>query len=85
MFSHVFISVSDFDCALRFYEAVMDSLGFELRFCDRERPWAGWHSTNISSAVAPVSPDLVRATRSAAVSHKVYSRFTWFRRLYISR
>ena len=44
MFSHVFIGVSDFERALRFYGAVMDSLGVELRFCERERPWAGWHS-----------------------------------------
>ncbi|MEA3118276.1 MAG: hypothetical protein QOI13_1546 [Paraburkholderia sp.] len=44
MFSHVFISVSDFERALRFYNAVMGRLGVELRFCDRERPWAGWHS-----------------------------------------
>ena len=44
MFSHIFVSVSDFERALRFYGAVMDSLGIEQRFCDRERPWAGWHS-----------------------------------------
>ena len=44
MFSHVFISVNDFERALRFYDAVMSSLGVELRFCDRDRPWAGWHS-----------------------------------------
>lgn len=44
MFSHVFISVSDFERALCFYDAVMGSLGVELRFCERERPWAGWHS-----------------------------------------
>ena len=44
MFSHVFVSVSDFDRALRFYRAVMDSLGVELRFCEHEKTWAGWHS-----------------------------------------
>ncbi|RSZ24199.1 VOC family protein [Variovorax beijingensis] len=44
MFSHVFVSVSDFERAFRFYGALMDSLGVELRFCERERPWAGWHS-----------------------------------------
>lgn len=44
MFSHVFVSVSDFGRALRFYSALMDSLGVELRFCERERPWVGWHS-----------------------------------------
>lgn len=44
MFSHVFFSVGDFDRALRFYDAVMSSLGIERRFCDPEKPWAGWHS-----------------------------------------
>jgi hypothetical protein len=44
VFSHVFVSVSDFERALRFYGALMDRLGVELRFCERERPWAGWHS-----------------------------------------
>ncbi|WP_338878506.1 VOC family protein [Achromobacter veterisilvae] len=44
MFSHVFVSVTDFERALDFYGAVMDCLKVELRFCDRQRPWAGWHS-----------------------------------------
>ena len=44
MFSHVFVSVGDFERALRFYSPVMRTLGLELRFCERERPWAGWHS-----------------------------------------
>ena len=44
MFSHVFVSVTDFERALGFYTAVMDSLGLERRFCEPERPWAGWHS-----------------------------------------
>lgn len=48
MFSHVFVSVSDFDRALMFYRPLMDSLGVELRFCDQERPWAGWHSAGKS-------------------------------------
>lgn len=38
MFSHIFVSVSDFDRALDFYCAVMDSLDVELRFCEREKP-----------------------------------------------
>lgn len=42
MFSHVFIGVSDFDRALDFYRPLMACLGFQLRFCERERPWAGW-------------------------------------------
>ena len=44
MFSHIFTSVTDFERALTFYTAVMQALGLEQRFCDRERPWAGWHS-----------------------------------------
>lgn len=44
MFSHIFVSVGDFERALAFYTAVMQTLGIERRFCDEARPWAGWHS-----------------------------------------
>ncbi|HEY9095701.1 MAG TPA: VOC family protein [Hydrogenophaga sp.] len=44
MFSHVFIGVSDFDRALRFYSALMDALGIEPRFCEPDKPWAGWQT-----------------------------------------
>lgn len=44
MFSHVFISVSDFERAMAFYREVMPGLGLELRFHEPSRPWAGWHS-----------------------------------------
>lgn len=44
MLSHVFVGVSDFERAMRFYEALMAVLGRERRFVDRERPWAGWQS-----------------------------------------
>lgn len=44
MFSHVFTSVGDFDRAFDFYRPLMDGLGLELRFCERDRPWAGWHA-----------------------------------------
>jgi catechol 2,3-dioxygenase-like lactoylglutathione lyase family enzyme len=44
VFSHVFIGVSDFDRAYAFYSALMKTLGNKPRFCDRERPWAGWES-----------------------------------------
>lgn len=44
MFSHIFIGVSDFDRALAFYEPLMQLLGVGLRFCEPERPWAGWRS-----------------------------------------
>ncbi|AOW14823.1 glyoxalase [Hydrogenophaga crassostreae] len=44
MFSHIFVGVSQFDRALHFYGALMDALGIRQRFCDRDKPWAGWHS-----------------------------------------
>ncbi|WP_151637105.1 VOC family protein [Noviherbaspirillum aerium] len=42
MFSHVFVGVNDFERALAFYDPLMKALGMRPRFCDRERPWAGW-------------------------------------------
>lgn len=45
MFSHIFVSVSDFERALAFYNPLMDSLGIQSRFCDASRPWAGWQSS----------------------------------------
>lgn len=44
MFSHIFVSVADFDRAYVFYSALMQSLGIEPRFCEPEKSWAGWHS-----------------------------------------
>ena len=44
MFSHVFVGVADFETALAFYEPLMTVLGFERRFCERDRPWAGWQA-----------------------------------------
>jgi catechol 2,3-dioxygenase-like lactoylglutathione lyase family enzyme len=44
MFSHVFVGVTDFERALAFYEPLMKALDLERRFCDPERPWAGWQS-----------------------------------------
>lgn len=44
MFSHVFVGVTDFDRALAFYTPLMEVLGIQPRFCERERPWAGWQS-----------------------------------------
>lgn len=44
MFSHYFAGVTDFDRALGFYRAVLPILGIKERFCDRDRPWAGWQS-----------------------------------------
>ena len=44
MFSHVFMSVKDFDRALAFYRPLMECLGIAARFCEPDKPWAGWHS-----------------------------------------
>ncbi|MFP1131055.1 VOC family protein [Asticcacaulis sp. W401b] len=44
MFSHVFIGISDFERALAFYRPLMQVLGTPERFCDDQRPWAGWQS-----------------------------------------
>lgn len=44
MFSHVFIGTNDFERTFRLYAALMETLGNPLRFCDRQRPWAGWQS-----------------------------------------
>jgi catechol 2,3-dioxygenase-like lactoylglutathione lyase family enzyme len=44
MYSHVFLGVTDFDRALRFYDAVLATLGLEARFCDHSRAWAGWQT-----------------------------------------
>lgn len=45
MFSHIMVGVTDFDRALAFYRALMPVLGIKERFCERERPWAGWQSS----------------------------------------
>lgn len=44
MFSHVFVGVSDFERALGFYRALFACLGIAERFCDPQRPWAGWQT-----------------------------------------
>src|SRR5260370_8563190 len=42
MFSHVFIGVTDFDRAFRFYSPIMEALRLQLKFREEDRPWAGW-------------------------------------------
>ena len=44
MFSHIYVGVKDFERALAFYNPLMVALGNKARFCERERPWAGWQS-----------------------------------------
>ncbi len=45
MISHVFLGVNDFDRAFTFYSALMRELEHPLKFYDRDRPWAGWMSS----------------------------------------
>ena len=42
MLSHVHIGTTDFERALAFYASVMAELGFTLKFCEPDKPWAGW-------------------------------------------
>lgn len=44
MFSHIYVSVTDFERALAFYTPVLQALGLQLRFCEPAQPWAGWQS-----------------------------------------
>lgn len=44
MFSHIFVSVSDFARAQNFYTQVLSLLGIQQRLCEADKPWAGWHS-----------------------------------------
>ena len=42
MISHVCVGITDFDRAFNFYSAIAAELGLRLKFCDANRPWAGW-------------------------------------------
>ncbi|MDR3416451.1 MAG: VOC family protein [Nevskia sp.] len=42
MLSHVHVGITDFRRAYDFYAAVMQELGFPLRFADPVKSWAGW-------------------------------------------
>jgi lactoylglutathione lyase len=44
VFSHIFIGTNHFDRALAFYRPLMAELGVQARFCELDRPWAGWQS-----------------------------------------
>jgi len=56
VFSYVFVGVTDFERALTFYGALMAVLGVEARFCDRDRPWAGWHAAGGSRPLFVIAP-----------------------------
>ena len=45
MFSHVFVGTNHFERALAFYRPLMESLGIRARFCEADKPWAGWQSS----------------------------------------
>jgi len=49
------IGVSSFDRALDFYGAVLGVLGLELRFCEPEKSWAGWHRPGESRPLVVIS------------------------------
>ena len=44
MISHITIGITDFNRAYSFYAAIMAELGLQLKFCDANKPWAGWVS-----------------------------------------
>jgi catechol 2,3-dioxygenase-like lactoylglutathione lyase family enzyme len=46
MISHTYIGINDFERAFDFYSAVMSALRLELKFCERDKPWAGWVAPN---------------------------------------
>jgi catechol 2,3-dioxygenase-like lactoylglutathione lyase family enzyme len=48
MISHVYIGVNDFERAFTFYSAVMQPLGFTLKFNEPDYPWAGWMEPGVS-------------------------------------
>ena len=49
MFSHLFIGITDFERAVRFYRPVLETgLGLKLRFSDPTRPWAGWQQDGVA-------------------------------------
>lgn len=47
MISHLYIGVSDFDRAYRFYAALMDTLGLTLKFRNPDRPLAAWMQAGV--------------------------------------
>jgi catechol 2,3-dioxygenase-like lactoylglutathione lyase family enzyme len=44
MISHVFVGITDFNSAFRFYSDIMEELGLQLKFSDATKPWAAWVS-----------------------------------------
>ncbi|WP_077037630.1 VOC family protein [Pelomonas sp. KK5] len=49
MLSHIFIGITDFERALRFYRPLLEEgLGLQARFTDLSRPWAGWQQAGVA-------------------------------------
>ena len=46
MISHVFVGITDFDRAFKFYSALMNVLGLRLKFSEADQHWAGWQATD---------------------------------------
>ena len=46
MISHIFVGVTDFDRAFKYYSAIMDALGLRLKFCEADASWAGWSESD---------------------------------------
>ncbi|QYF93728.1 VOC family protein [Massilia sp. PAMC28688] len=42
MISHVYVGVENFERALVFYSAVMDTLDMQIKFAEPTKSWAGW-------------------------------------------
>jgi catechol 2,3-dioxygenase-like lactoylglutathione lyase family enzyme len=49
--SHIFFGVNDFDHAFEFYSALMRALGHQLKFCERDKRWAGWIAPNAARPI----------------------------------
>jgi catechol 2,3-dioxygenase-like lactoylglutathione lyase family enzyme len=48
MISHVYIGITDFERAFAFYAALMQELGFVVKFRDPKVPWAGWMQPGVA-------------------------------------
>ncbi len=65
MLSHVFLGVNNFDQAFKFYSAIMDELGLQLKFCEPEKPWAAWMVANTSRPLFLIGKPYDRNTATA--------------------
>ncbi|PEQ10689.1 glyoxalase [Novosphingobium sp. PC22D] len=47
MISHVFLPAADFARAHAFWSAILPGLGWKIRFCQPEKPWAAWQPAHL--------------------------------------